>query len=103
MAVKNQYAIMATAADSKVTKKKATAKKTKTNKGGVRSGAGAYQLVPNKVRKTIDIPGDVAKIITTKAKSDVSGYMRKATYNQLVTDGLMTQKRADELTNWKKK
>lgn len=72
-------------------------------KGGVREGAGASQLVPNKVRKTIDIPEFVAHDIINKGNSDVSAYMRKATYNQMVTDGIMTRKKADELINWKKK
>ena len=93
---------MATAkksAPKKSSSKKATAKPK--GKGGSRENAGASQLIPNKVRKTIDIPEDIADLIS--GVSDASSYMRKATYNQMVKDRLITRKYADQLINWKKK
>lgn len=86
----------------KITKAPVKKSVKKKGPGGARDGAGAHQLVPNKVRKTIDIPEDVANKIN-KTGSDISSYMRKATYNQMVTDNILTRKRADELINWKKK
>jgi len=71
-------------------------------KDGSRDGAGRNQLIPNKVRKTIDIPKDIARLITD-IPSDVSSYMREATYNQMVKDMLITREYADILIKWKKK
>lgn len=74
----------------------------KNSKGGVREGAGASQLVPDKVRKSVDIPKVEAEKIL-KGGHNISNYMRKATYNQMVADGYISQKRADQLISWKKK
>jgi hypothetical protein len=71
-------------------------------RGGLREGAGRNQLIPNKVRKSIDIPKDIAKLIEN-IPNDVSSYMREATYNQMVKDSLITREYADILINWKKK
>lgn len=96
---------MATAKKAAPAKKatlKKSAKKKSNGKGGVREGAGAYQIVPNKVRKTIDIPEEEANKILEHG-SDISSYMRIATYNQMVKDKLITVERRDALKNWKKK
>ncbi len=70
--------------------------------GGARDGSGASQLVPNKVRKTIDLPEEVCTMIT-ESGSDISSYLRKAAYNQLVKEKKLSRERANELINWKKK